>query len=152
MKQGKGRGVGWKLFAAAMAFFFAVGDLPKLLHPHSLGTGRILLIATYLVAVAGIIAYAFGRQVFATRFWRLFAPVFCLVTAAQIGAAMPTIAWLLYGASGSLPIVLGLLIAFAPVVAMALLTCLALLRQGQLLGPERRPWGRPPEQLALPLG
>jgi hypothetical protein len=142
-------GWGWKLFAGLMAVMVAIGDLPKLLHP--IGATALLVVGLNVAAMTGLAAYAFGRRVGPTAFWRGFGPFFCLVTVAQLGAALPILVRLLVFAQGSPGIVLGLLIAVVPVLAMALFTCLALLRQGELLGPGRRPLGRSPDRLPLPL-
>jgi hypothetical protein len=141
--------LGWKLFAGLMVVMVAVGDVPKLLHPT--GATALLVVGLNVAAMTGLAGYAFGKRVGPTRFWRLFGPFFCLVTAAQLGAALPILVRLFAFAQGSPAMVLGLLIAVVPVVAMAIFTNLALLRQGELLGPGRRPLGRGPDQLPLPL-
>lgn len=149
MIQGTKPGWGWKSFAGLMVVMVAIGDVPKLFHP--IGVGALLTVAINLTAVAGLVAYAFRRRMGPTRFWRLFAPFFCLFTVGLFGAALPIIVRFFAIIPGSLTMVLGMLIAIVPVTAMALLTAVALLRQGELLGPGRRPLGARPDQLTLPL-
>jgi hypothetical protein len=146
-----GPGLGWKLFAGWMVLMVLIGDVPKLLHPEKLAATWFLLLALHLAALAGLVAYAFGQRLFSARFWRLFGPLFCLVTAGQFGAVAPVLAALLYLTQGSLAGAAGLLLAVVPVIAMAVFTCIALLRQAELLGPDRRPFGARPAQLSLPL-
>jgi hypothetical protein len=143
-------GRGWQVFAGVMVVLVLIGDVPKLLHPQSLGLGRLLLIEIYIVALAGLVAYAFGKRFLPTRFWRVFAPAYCLLTAGQLGWSAPAVASLTYLGLGSPAVVFGFLIVVVPVVSMATFTCIAVLRQASLLGPNRRPLGERPAQLALP--
>jgi|GEM_PF-2747561 len=149
MRHGTGPGLGWKLFAGLMVFGEAIGDVPKLFHPASALTS--VLVALNLVAVSGVVAYAFRQRLGPVGFWRAFAPFFCLVSAGEIGRVLPIIVRLIALTQGSMVMVLGMLFVIVPVLAMAFFTCLALLRQAELLGPSRRPLGRKPDQLSLPL-
>jgi hypothetical protein len=144
-----GPGLGWKLFAGFLAIMVLIGDLPRLFRLTSLA--EFAMVACYFVAVAGLIAYAAGRQCLPVRFWRVYAPAFCLLCAGQVGWSAPKVAWLVYRGQGSPASVLGFFIVVVPAVSMVVFICIALLRQAELLGPGRRPLGARPEQLSLPL-
>lgn len=146
--------IGWVLFALVMVWGECVGDVPRLLFPQRTTMVHFLMALVNAVAVLGLVLYAFRRN--DTRnFWRLFAPVYAAVMAAELGYSATLLGHVLRSMArvgGDTPLVfIGAITIALPIAAMAIFTLIALLRLGDWIGPTRRPFGAVRQQLELPL-
>ena len=140
---------GWKLLAIVMALLVLIGDVPKLGNPSAQHPVQIILFPINCIALAGLFQYSFDRWERPTEsFWRPFAIFFGLVTAAQIGFALPPIAVLLKMVGGSLMGVMGVIIGVGLPLLLAILVNVALLRLGRWIGPNKRRPAMQPEVIA----
>jgi hypothetical protein len=146
--------IGWILFAIAMVWGECVGDVPHLLLPHHTTPAHFAFALANATAVLGLTFYAF-RWTASRAFWRLFAPLYALFLAAQIGATLVPFTRVIAGLAAlgkDAPLViLGAIVVLLPVTAMAVFTVIALFRLGDWIGPTRRPLGVRPQQLSLPI-
>src|SRR3954454_8980378 len=78
--------VGWILFAIAMVWGECLDDVPHLLLPHHTTPAHFVVALANVTAVLGLIFYAF-RYDRTRAFWRLFAPLYALFLAAQVGGS-----------------------------------------------------------------
>ena len=146
--------IGWILFAIAMVWGECMEDVPRLLLPHHTTPAHFVVALANVTAVLGLIFYAF-RYHRTRAFWRLFAPLYALFLAAQVGGsfvAMTRVVTALLALGKDAPlVVLGGMVVLLPIMAMAVYTTIALFRLGDWIGPTRRPIGVRPQQLSLPI-
>jgi|SRR3954447_13698628 hypothetical protein len=146
--------VGWILFAIVMVWAESMGDLPRLLFPHSADGTRFVIALANGTAVIGVVFYTLG--ITGSRpFWRVYAPLFAMVLAAQFGSGVVSLTrvvarLMVLGKDAPLVILAGVVVLL-PMVAMATFTALALFRLGDWIGPTRRPVGLRLKQLSLPI-
>lgn len=107
-----------------------------------------------LIAVLGLTFYVF-RLNSSRGFWRLYAPVYAMVIAWQVGALVirfTQLATILFARGQDPVVVLGpAFLVAVPITAMAAYTLAALFRLGDWIGPTRRPVGVRTQQLSLAL-
>jgi hypothetical protein len=146
--------IGWVLFAIAMVWGEGIGDFPRLLFPHRTTVFHFLMALVNSIAVLGIALYAL-RMNGSRAFWRVYAPLYTLIVAAELGYSAIALSRLLFAmwrAGPDTPLVaLGAVTVGLPIIAMAVFTLIALLRLGDWIGPTKRPLGLPGAQLPLPL-
>jgi hypothetical protein len=146
--------VGWILFAAVMVWGECVGDVPRLLLPHHTTPAHFVVAVANVTAALGLVFYAF-RYNRSRAFWRLFAPLYALFVAGEVGGSFVALTQIVTGliALGKdAPLaVLGGMVVMLPIAAMAVFTMIALFRLGDWIGPTRRPIGARPQQLSLPI-
>ena len=106
-----------------------------------------------MLAMVGLVFYAVGISA-SRSFWRLFAPLYAMMLAAQLGSWLPpfTIATSrMVGVSeNSTWAAAGIVAVSMPLLAMSLYTTIACFRLGDWIGPTRRPIGERQSQLSLP--
>ena len=146
--------VGWVLFAVGMVWAECWGDVPKLLFPHRTTPEHLFNATTNVIAVTGLALYAFGLRG-SRAFWRLYAPGYAIVIAAQFGLCAPAFAiataQIMSSAGMDFISQVGLLAITLPMLAMTVFSIIALFRLGDWIGPTRRPVGEQSLQLHLPL-
>jgi hypothetical protein len=145
--------IGWVLFAIVMVWAECMGDVPKLLFPHRTTPIRLFMAITNLIAVIGLAFYAF--QIRQTKaFWRLYAPAYAIVIAAQFGLWMPSfvLATIRIMSSNGTNFLTGagMVAVTLPILAMTTYSIIALFRLGDWIGPTRGPAGMRQPQLNLP--
>jgi hypothetical protein len=146
--------IGWVLFALVMVWAECLGDVPRLLSPHRVSPGHYAIALMNLLAVVGLAFYAL--RVRASRaFWRVFAPVYAIMVAAQFGSWLPpftvAVARIMRAAANTPFVAAGVVAATLPLLAMSLFTMIACFRLGDWIGPTRRPVGVRGKQLSLPI-
>lgn len=146
--------IGWVLFAIAMVWGEAIGDIPRLLFPHHTTPFQFLIAMVNSIAVLGIALYAL-RMNGSRAFWRVFAPVYGLIVAAELAysvVALSRVLIAMWRVGPDTPLIaIGAVTVGLPIMAMAVFTLIALLRLGDWIGPTRRAvWARQ-EQLTLSL-
>lgn len=146
--------VGWILFAVAMVWGECVGDVPRLLLPHHTTPAHFVVALANVTAVLGLIFYAL-RYNRTRAFWRLFAPLYAMFLAAEVGGSFVSLTRVVTGlvalGKDAPLVVLGGMVVLLPIMAMAVFTLIALFRLGDWIGPTRRPVGERQLQLSLPL-
>ena len=146
--------LGWVLFAIVTVWAECSGDVPRILFPHRTTPAHLFIAITNVIAVTGLALYAF--RLTATRaFWRIYAPVYAIIIAAQFGIWLPpfvqaTIRVMSYDGMNFLTGA-GMVAVTVPILAMTAYSIIALFRLGDWIGPTRRPVGQRPQQLSLPL-
>jgi len=146
--------IGWVLFAIAMVWGEAVGDFPRLLVPHRTTPFHFLMAMVNSIAVLGIALYAL-RMNGSRAFWRVYAPLYGLIVAAELAYSVVALSYVLmamWRAGPDTPLVaIGAVTVGLPIMAMAVFTLIALLRLGDWTGPTKRPLRLRGTQLALRL-
>ena len=146
--------IGCVLFAIVMAWAECLGDVPRLLSPHRVTPTDYGIALMNMLAMVGLAFYAF-RLNSSRSFWRLFAPAYAIMLAAQLGSWLPsfTIATArMVGVSDhSTWAAAGIVAVSMPLLAMTLYTAIACFRLGDWIGPTRRPVAARQRQLSLPL-
>jgi hypothetical protein len=146
--------LGWVLFAITMVWSECLGDVPKILFPNRTTPAHLFIAITNVTAVTGLALYAF--QLTGTRaFWRVYAPIYAIIIAAQFGVWMPLFilatAQLMNLQGLSFLSRIGVVAVTLPLLAMTMYCLIALFRLGDWIGPTRRPVGQRPQQLSLPI-
>jgi len=146
--------LGWILFAIVMVWAECMGDVPRILLPQRTTAEHLFISYANVTAVTGLTCYAFRFSVF-PNFWRIFAPAYALIIAAQFGKWLPAFSRVMsfmFQRASSTPLsIVGALALTVPILAMTMYTIVALLRLGDWIGPTRRPVGLRPTQLSLPI-
>jgi hypothetical protein len=146
--------VGWILFAIAMVWGECIGDVPRLVLPHHTTPAHFVIALANATAVLGVTFYAL-RYTRTRAFWRLFAPLYALFLAGEVGVSFVSltrvVAGLLALGKDAPLVILGGMVVLLPIMAMAVFTIIALFRLGDWIGPTRRPVGVRPQQLSLPI-
>ncbi|HYJ82924.1 MAG TPA: hypothetical protein VEW26_08810 [Allosphingosinicella sp.] len=122
----------WRLFAWLV---FAAGGLVSLAAVILTSAVGMVYIAIVWIALAGVLAYAYGHAARPLWFWRLFALLLSVYTMWDMGGYLARFA----GAfrNGPEPSASSIVI-LAVIVPVNLLVCVALLRHAQLLRGEQR--------------
>jgi hypothetical protein len=128
--------------------------VPRLALPGMTTPARWAMTLLNTIATLGVVLYVL-RRTGTAPFWRLFAPIYAAVFAAQLGGILPqffraTLALADLGPQAPLALV-GAMVVVVPVLAIAVFTMIALFRLGDWIGPTRRPLGLRERQLSLPL-
>ena len=146
--------VGWILFAIAMVWGECIVDVPRLLLPHHTTPAHFVVALANVTAVLGLIFYSL-RYNRTRAFWRLFAPLYAMFLAGQVGGSFVALTRVVTGlmalGKDAPLVILGGIVVLLPIMAMAVFTVIALFRLGDWIGPTRRPVGVRPQQLSLPI-
>ncbi|MEA3059834.1 MAG: hypothetical protein QOE50_1246 [Sphingomonadales bacterium] len=146
--------IAWILFAIAMVWGECIADVPRLLLPHRTTPAHFVVALANVTAVLGLTFYAF-RYNHTRGFWRLFAPLYAMFLAAQVGGSFVALTRVVTGlialGKDAPLVILGGIVVLLPIMAMAVFTVIALFRLGDWIGPTRRPVGASPQQLSLPI-
>jgi hypothetical protein len=133
---------GWRLLAYAMLVTAGLMNLPAVVLDDVFGL--IFYVFPTWIALAGLFGYAYGWRARPLWLWRVFAPLFSLYTMARLGAELgPFLTAIGDGAGPARARVF----AFGLTVPLCFLTCIALLRQAELLRGHRRAESRNLERI-----
>jgi hypothetical protein len=124
---------GWQFLAWAMVVVVGLVNLPTVATAGV--SDRIFYIIPTWTALGGLLAYAYGLRARPLWFWRGFAPLFSLLTMAQLGAGLGRV--LARIGNGTEPDNASVF-AFALSAPLIFLTCIGLLRHARLLRARER--------------